>query len=96
MFPNVEKRIKHIVKNYHKTWDLYALSLMYLKQYDTVLKISPDVLHPFHKEFINDLLYQNVHPNPVKRLSVKASHKKFKKMISELKASDFLTMSNYA
>ena len=95
-FPDVLKRIKHIVMTCYKTWDNYALSIMYLKQYDLVLKRVPKNLPPFHKEFITNILWKNVQPNPTLRLSINTTKIEFQKLKNGLKSSEFLKIAKYA
>ena len=95
-YPNFKDRIKYIVKNNFNTWDNYALSIMYLKQYDLILKITPKTLPTFHKNFIKNILWKNIQPNPKQRLTVKNSLMEFNKLNKNLKPSEFTKLAKYA
>jgi len=95
-YPNFKDRIKYIVTNNFNTWDNYALSIMYLKQYDLILKEPPKIFPQFHKKFIKNILWKNIQPNPNQRLSVKNSLKAFNKLNKNIKPSKFLKLAKYA
>ena len=63
------------VKEFSNTWDNYSLSIMFLKLFE---HISSDGFtnNPFIVFFI-ELLLQNIHPNPSKRLSPRETIVKF-------------------
>ena len=62
-----DERVKFIM-NYWKTWDNYALSITYLR-FLRYLAINGFYENSFIK-FMGKLLLQNIHPNPIKRLSL--------------------------
>tara|TARA_X000000368_G_scaffold403111_1_gene377726 strand:+ start:30 stop:1277 length:1248 start_codon:yes stop_codon:yes gene_type:complete len=95
-YPDVKKRIKYIVKNYYKTWDNYALSIMYLKQYDLIIKETPKIFPSFHKQFIKNILWKNIQANPKHRLSIHKTLKAFDKLNKKIKPSEFLKLAKYA
>ena len=95
-YPNFKDRIKYIVTNNFNTWDNYALSIMYLKQYDLILKTTPKTLPLFHKKFIKNILWQNIQPNPKLRLTVNKSLQEFNKLNKKLKPSEFTKLAKYA
>jgi hypothetical protein len=66
---SIENIITNILK-YHSTWDNYRLSIVYLKI------ISQIELNSFFIKF-NKLLFQNIHPNPLERLSIEKTKEEF-------------------
>lgn len=92
---NILKRIELITKKYYTTWDNFSLSIMYLKNYNLVLKNKPQKYPSFHKKFIKQILLKNIHPNPKKRLSLKKSNDIFNKLKSNMKASEWQKLSSY-
>lgn len=95
-YPDILKRIKYIVNKFYKTWDNYSLSIMFLKQYDLILKEIPNKFPTFHKKIITDILWKNIQPNPKKRLTVKKTIKSFNKLYDNLNSTEFLELSKYA
>jgi len=95
-YPDILKRIKYIVNKFYKTWDNYSLSIMFLKQYDLILKEIPNKFPTFHKKIITDILWKNIQPDPKKRLSVKKTIKSFNKLYDNLNSTEFLELSKYA
>jgi hypothetical protein len=69
---------------------------MYLKQYDLVFKKTPKKLPTFHKNFIKNILWKNIQPNPKQRLSVDKTITEFNKLNKNLKPSEFIKLAKYA
>ena len=85
-----------IVNNYWKTWDNYALSIMYINII-YLLNISQKEEYPIFTEnkFIRDfsqLLLQNIHPNPEKRYTIEKSIEQFKQFFMDPEVN---TIENY-
>jgi serine/threonine protein kinase len=85
-----------ILDNYWKTWDNYALSIMYINII-YLLNISHKGEYPLFTEnkFIGNfsqLLLQNVHPNPEKRFTIEKSIEQFKQFFMD---PDVNTIENY-
>jgi len=95
-YPDILKRIKYIVNKFYKTWDNYSLSIMFLKQYDLILREKPNKFPKFHKKIITDILWKNIQPDPKKRLAVKKTITSFNKLYDNLNSSEFLELSKYA
>ena len=91
---NVNKNI--IIKEllqYYKTWDLYSLSILYLKFFYTLFQDGF-----FDSKFIinfSQLLLINISPDPSKRLSIADTLQKYKDIffINE-KPENYLTLIN--
>lgn len=71
-------KIKKLL-SFWKTWDSYSLSIMFLRiicvlNYDG---FSPNVF----TRFFSELLLQNIHPDPTKRLSIQETKFKFSKFL---------------
>ena len=82
--------ISEIIK-FGNTWDLYALSIMYLNFIKLLFKdgfVNSPLIIAFSK-----ILVQNIHPDPSKRLSVTDTRKKYYDIfyIND-KPSDYLTL----
>jgi serine/threonine protein kinase len=95
-YPDIKNRIKKIVNTFYKTWDNYSLSIMYLKQYDLVLKNTPNKMPTFHEHFIKNILWKNIIPDPNKRLSIKNTIKQFNNLYNKIRPSEFLELAKYA
>jgi len=84
------------LNNYWKTWDNYALSIMYINII-YLLNISQKGEYPVFTEnkFIGNfsqLLLTNVHPNPEKRFTIEESIDTFKKFFMDPEVN---TIENY-
>ena len=78
-------RIKEITQKYHKTWDNYSLSTMYLKHISLVSKnLSKN--KTVNNAFIKKILIKNIDPNPNVRLSLNKTLTMFKKLKLQIKA----------
>ena len=64
---NYSKRLNKLL-GFWKTWDNYAMSIMYLSLIHNIYNKGYED-NKFLVFFI-ELLLQNIHPNPMKRLSV--------------------------
>lgn len=66
------------LKNFYKTWDNYALSIIYLKMFHYLFPVG------FHRNSMiinfSQLLLLNINPNPSKRLNIKDTKKQFKNL----------------
>jgi serine/threonine protein kinase len=86
----IDKDYKEIIKkllSYSNTWDNYSLSNIYLK---IISKIFNDNYED--NDFIinfSQLLLQNLHPNPEKRLTIEQTIDKFEDIITVSKKDDF-------
>lgn len=86
----IDKDYKEIIKkllSYSNTWDNYSLSNIYLK---IISKIFNDNYED--NDFIinfSQLLLQNLHPNPEKRLTIDQTIDKFEDIITVSKKDDF-------
>ena len=82
---NILVRIKEITQKYHKTWDNYSLSTMYLKHISLVSKnLSKN--KTVNNAFIKKILIKNIDPNPNVRLSLNKTLTMFKKLKLQIKA----------
>lgn len=65
--PTLEKKLKRLYK-YYDTWDNYALSIIYITIFHF---IYPSFKKNNFIEIMVEILLQNIHPDPEKRLKVK-------------------------
>lgn len=83
------KRIELITKKFYKTWDNYSLSMMFLKNFNVVLKNFTKKKYPkFYSTFIKTILFKNININPNDRLSISQSLQLFNNLISNLNGND--------
>ena len=71
---NYSKRLNKIL-SFWKSWDNYAMSIMYLSLIHNIYNKGYED-NKFLVFFI-ELLLQNIHPNPIKRLSISETYKTF-------------------
>jgi serine/threonine protein kinase len=86
--------IKELILPFYKTWDLYALSIMYLKFFKIVFNdgfFDSNLIVSF-----SQLLLINISPNPANRLSIENTGRKYRDIfyINEKPANYFALIDN--
>ena len=65
------REVKKEILKYWKTWDNYSLSIMYLKYIDLLFGKDTQIEDNKYIKFMIQIMLQNIHPNPKRRISVK-------------------------
>ena len=91
------KEIVFDILQYHWSWDNYALSIMYLK---ILIDFHKKMKTKYNKEnkfilFFMKLLVNNIHLNPLKRLSINITSNKFEHLLDNLNRNDYLDLLNF-